>query len=235
MELKYEATGAERKSLVAALCEILGAEETYLGAPSFAYEVAGYVVDKNGTLTCPENATQEDADHLVSALGERGIKPLSQEDDAATIDEATDRIVIEVPKDGFTEAAMENLEKLIASKATLLKKVLETDCLIVEQGVDTLRFPWFTRKGLDGEAKAYAQLVHALCYMAKEQKRVVATDKPSDNEKFTFRVFLIRLGFIGPEYKNARKLLMANLSGNSAFRSGEPPKKPVVDGHPSDG
>jgi CRISPR/Cas system-associated protein endoribonuclease Cas2 len=49
---------------------------------------------------------------------------------------------------------------------------------------------------------------------------VTATEKPTDNEKYAFRCFLLRLGFIGSEYKTYRKILLKNLTGNSAFKSG---------------
>ena len=51
MELKYNLTGSERKSLVGAISTALGAPTKYLGAPTFAYEVGGYHIDKTGTLT----------------------------------------------------------------------------------------------------------------------------------------------------------------------------------------
>ena len=54
--------------------------------------------------------------------------------------------------------------------------------------------------------------------MAKVQKRVTATEQPVENEKYAFRCFLLRLGFIGAEYKEARKILLKNLSGNAAFK-----------------
>ena len=56
--------------------------------------------------------------------------------------------------------------------------------------------------------------------MAKEAKRVNGIDHPVDNEKYAFRCFLLRLGFIGDEFKAARKILLRNLSGSSAFRDG---------------
>jgi len=56
--------------------------------------------------------------------------------------------------------------------------------------------------------------------MSKEQKRVTATEKEVDNEKYAFRCFLLRLGFIGEEYKTDRKILLKNLTGSSAFKSG---------------
>jgi hypothetical protein len=55
--------------------------------------------------------------------------------------------------------------------------------------------------------------------MAKEAKRVTATEKPTDNEKYAFRCFLLRLGFIGNEYKACRKILLKNLAGSSAFKA----------------
>ena len=50
MELKYNVTGSERKSLVGAISTVLETPTKYLGAPTFAYEVGGYHIDKVGTL-----------------------------------------------------------------------------------------------------------------------------------------------------------------------------------------
>ena len=67
---------------------------------------------------------------------------------------------------------------------------------------------------------AYDTFICKLCEMARNQKRVNAAEKSTDNEKYAFRCFLLRLGFIGAEYKTARKILLKNLSGSSAFRNG---------------
>ena len=69
--------------------------------------------------------------------------------------------------------------------------------------------------------KAYTHFIAAICDMARNQKRVTAKEKPADNEKYAFRCFLLRLGFIGTEYKEERKILLKNLSGSSAFKNGE--------------
>ena len=60
-----------------------------------------------------------------------------------------------------------------------------------------------------------------LCDMARDAKRVSSKPTETDNDKYAFRCFLLRLGFIGKEYKTARKILLRNLTGNSAFRYGE--------------
>ena len=53
-----------------------------------------------------------------------------------------------------------------------------------------------------------------------KQKRITAKPKENENEKYAFRCFLLRLGFIGDEYKADRKLLLSKLSGSSAFKAG---------------
>ena len=69
-------------------------------------------------------------------------------------------------------------------------------------------------------AAAYAKFITALCRMSREAKRVTAKEKEVSNEKYAFRCFLLRLGFIGAEYKKDRKILLENLTGSSAFRNG---------------
>ena len=65
---------------------------------------------------------------------------------------------------------------------------------------------------------AYTEFVSRLCDLARKVKRVIPTATENDNDKYAFRCFLLRLGFISDEYKKARKVLLKNLIGNSAFR-----------------
>ena len=48
----------------------------------------------------------------------------------------------------------------------------------------------------------------------------MAKEKEVENDKYAFRCFLLRLGFIGSEYKEERRILLKNLSGSSAFKGG---------------
>jgi hypothetical protein len=139
-----------------------------------------------------------------------------------------DTLTIEIPLEDFTETALENLNRLIASKETLIKKAIEADALPLMKTETTLKFPWFRSDSEPDEVDAYSLFIAALCTTAKAQRRVTARDKPVENEKFAFRVFLIRLGFVGNEYKAARKILLKNLTGNSAFKNGAPPKATEV-------
>lgn len=54
---------------------------------------------------------------------------------------------------------------------------------------------------------------------ALEQKRIQAKAVNEENEKYALRIWLTRLGMNGAEYKEARKVLLANLTGNAAFRT----------------
>jgi len=104
-----------------------------------------------------------------------------------------DALTIGMPLDGFTDESLANLEKLIASKAGLIRKALGVDTLSLEKIDGRLFFPWF-RPGLEQEhIDAYTIFISTLCRAAKGQKRVTAKEKQVDNEKFAFRVFLIRL------------------------------------------
>lgn len=130
-------------------------------------------------------------------------------------------LTVAMPRASFTDAALENLQKLLDAKESLIKKALAVDSLPVETDGEKVSFPWFT-EGQDSESvKAYTHFISAICDMARNQKRVTAKEKPADNEKYAFRCFLLRLGFIGTEYKGERKILLKNLSGSSAFKNGE--------------
>lgn len=324
MRLSYNVTGPERKSLVAAISHELNTPTKYLGAPTFAYEVGGYHIDKTGTVTgednrelvadlcglhsfkaiseeydeskvetvknpafeelklterealglgkerhdpigengmqssdVPESYTyqaelsdpdypdrmevfgaENDEDALRQAYefcdGEVVLLELFQMDEdyniirSVEITPRTDRLTIEIPLVGFTPEKLDNLSKLVNAKAPLLKASLGTNDLPIKQNADTLQFPWF--KGtIDAEhAEAYATLVSLLCKTAIEKKRITAREKDIDgNPKYAMRCFLLSLGFIGGEYKAARKILLSRLEGNSCWKGGK--KMEVVD------
>ena len=69
------------------------------------------------------------------------------------------------------------------------------------------------------KAKAFMQLVSLMNRHALEMKRIQAKEVNDDNEKYAFRIWLLRIGMNSDEYKTARKLLMENLSGHAAFRT----------------
>ena len=234
--LDFNVTGAERKRLVQAIAAYMQADAKYLGAPSFAYRVDRYHIDRNGIVSFDDQTCREEVDGLVEVLVEQGfvaqISSLGCEDEEVPAEEpggepAPDSaaqggqsLVIRMPAASLTAEALNNLHNLIAAKGKLIRKALGVDCLPVQVEADTVSFPWFSREATGEEIKAYTHLIIALCDMARNQKRITAKEKDTDNDKYAFRCFLLRLGFIGAEFKDERKILLRNLSGNSAFKSG---------------
>ena len=245
MEFRFNVTGPERKEFVNAVSKIIGWDAIYMKAPTFAYVVNNFTIDKNGMLICDDRVEAGTVTTLLEKLSELGFtsedapaaevvaehsvsdstvddQPVAGDPAApiADADPAPDRLSIEMPLDGFDERSLDNLEKLVASKAALIRKSLGADSLEIVREEDRLCFPWFVINSSADAVSAYTQFIAALCEMAKTQKRVVAKEKPADSEKFAFRCFLLRLGFIGSEYSAARKILLANLPGSGAFKSG---------------
>ena len=253
--LNYCVTGSERKRLVTAIAEITECTVKYKGAPTFAYEVDYFTIDKTGTLSFDDRADSDEVEMLVERLLEMGFAPEPNpnspgeaevaSDDAPAVSDSGwvspwDRlrdeeieppaygipepeisgVCIAMPRSLFSETALANLNALLAAKGGLIRKALGVAELPVEVTEDKVSFPWFIGQPTPEELKAYDHFICAICEMARNQKRITAKEKETGNDKYAFRCFLLRLGFIGAEYKEQRKILLRNLTGSSAFRGG---------------
>ena len=232
MEVKYNVSGNRRKEMVKVVSEALeGWEIKYLGAPSFSYQVGDFEITKDGTLIFSDRTDSKMVEDVLEALEQAGFPCEAHEDlpeeKQATEEQETDSLSISMPRESFTDDALENLDHLLESKGNLIKKAFgieEATYTLVE---DKVMFNWLNGEVTLGKAKATQDFISKLCEMARTQKRVTAKAKAVDNEKYAFRCFLLRLGLIGAEYKETRKILMANLSGNASFKSGK--KKEVAE------
>lgn len=223
MELKYNLTGADRKRLVKAISEITEVPAKYLGAPSFAYQVDYFTIDRNGSVSFDNRADSEEVENLIEQLAALGFIAESKESEetaAVELEPAeVDGICISMPASLFSEMALQNLKSIIAAKGTLICKALGVEELPIEVSETKVSFPWFAGTPTPEEVKTYDHFICALCEMARNQKRITAKERDTGNDKYAFRCFLLRLGFIGAEYKQARKILLRNLTGSSAFKS----------------
>lgn len=296
MKLNYNVTGIERKALVGAISTALGIPTKYLGAPSFAYKIGGYHIDKDGVLTGPDNldlknllhqagfdADSDSCEYDENDTYESGLSGMGALDELPDIDQhhpgryvnpnapitdimqrqldeviafedlrmdgreelglgrtrrenfqgengmqASDvpepdddiGLVIEMPRSSISDTALYNLKRLVESKATLIKKALGADSLEIKLTDELICFPWFECIPESEVVTATTCFIEKMLDAAKSQKRVTAKEKETDNEKYSFRCFLLRLGFIGDEYKETRRVLLRNLTGSAAFRSG---------------
>lgn len=132
-----------------------------------------------------------------------------------------DTIAIEIPKKGMTDTQVQNLLKLVESKHTLLTKALGAPLKINDTG-ETLQFVFHYEQDngctdFEGCGIMYGHLATALVKYIKKHQRVTATEKAVESEKFSLRVWLVKIGLNGAEYKATRAFLLRRLNGNSSF------------------
>ncbi len=217
-EIRFTLESKQRPKLAQEIGNILGTVPHYERVPSCTYDIAGYRLDKEGVLHIPEGAEETTKD-LIRQLRERGFQ-----DDAEVTEEVPvqeDKLTIGIPRESLTDTALENLQKIIANRQTLFQRAFRMDSTEIEITEEKINFIWFPYTMDSDEIAAYTQFISRLCDMARDAKRVSSKPTETDNDKYAFRCFLLRLGFIGKEYKTARKILLRNLTGNSAFRYGE--------------
>lgn len=237
MELNYNVTGPDRKRLAKAIAEFLHCGVQYLGVPSCAYQVDYFTITREGSVVFNDMADSEEIEKLMEVLAQQGFVAERSEYDEPMPDieieevpedcpppygttvTAPTGLCVSMPVSLFSETALQNLKNIIAAKGALIRKALGVDDLPIEVTDTKISFPWFVGTPSPEELKAYDHFLRALCEMARNQKRITAKERDTGNDKYAFRCFLLRLGFIGPEYKAERKILLRNLTGSSAFKS----------------
>lgn len=222
----------DRKELVRILSDRLGVKEKYLGAPSFAYEVGGFTVTRDG--------------EIINKAGEE--MTLNEITTPTSVDEF-DFIEIAFPIEGHDVRTIRNLLNMLYSKQPLFKKVYALEENIVEEefideisnlesldellafaNKDNCKGVSFedskiTFNFIKGDIAISSDFLSLLIKKAKELTYASSKQIETDNDKYSFRTWLIRLGMIGTEFKEHRKTLLANLTGSSAFRNGPPADK----------
>lgn len=220
MVLHFNVKGESRKAMVTAIEKEIGGKARYLGVPSCAYEIGNYTVGRNGELEFGDFDDIDEVAPIVDAcVMATGITPAEWEgnkDAEETETEGAMELTVTIP---FTKVNIGNLTSLLEAKGSLIKDALGITDLRFEMNEDSVSFPWFSKVEPE-EAMTYTKFITAICEMTMKQKRITAKPKENENEKYAFRCFLLRLGFIGDEYKADRKLLLSKLNGSSAFKSG---------------
>ena len=223
MVIKYNVTGAERKRLVTTLSTLTGVKAKYLEMPSMAYEVGDFTIDKNGNLELSDKVNSEEIERVAGHLASEGFiaeEEISVTEGRQTADSEEFGLTVSMLRSNFSEGALENLQALVEAKGELIRHALDVEDLPIEISEDEVSFPWFEELPTPEEVKAYNHFISALSQMAINQKRITVKEKEVENEKYAFRCFLLRLGFIGKEYKDERKILLRNLTGSSSFKGG---------------
>ncbi len=222
----------DRKELVNALSKHLGLKVKYLGVPSFAYEIGDFTVTREGKI-------------LNKAGDEMTLEQIKE----TSLEDEFTQIEIAFPLEGHDARSIRNLLNMIYSKETLIKKVYALEDTIVEKEVidaissledldEILKLinennckgisfedEKITFKFIKGDIKISSEFLSLLIKKAKELKYATSKQVETDNDKYSFRTWLIRLGMVGADYKEHRKFLLSKLEGSSAFRNGLPASK----------
>ena len=227
MKIHCNITKEQRKKMVEIVGRTLGVQPIYCGAPTFAYKVGTFEITRDGSICFGDEVDEAEVERVRTALRGAGFAAeedesemtmAESEEDAATDDE--DRLIVSIPRTFLTETGRKNLDALLASKGKLIQKAFNIEKAAYTLTDDRITFAWFHGEISEDTARAYTEFISKLCEMAQKQKRAVAREKPTENEKYTFRCFLLRLGMIGDAYKTSRKILLQNLTGSSAFKCG---------------
>ncbi len=161
----------------------------------------------------PEESEAEEADEDEEEAKESEPEPVEEKEPT--------HVTLSFPVELFAQDAIDRMKAIVQSKQNLLKKALGTDVLVIQTTDNKVLLPWFTDHGLEGEVDAYSKLAFAIAKMAITQNRVTATEKQNPDEKLAMRLFLIRLGFVGDEYKTARAILMRNFNSSVSRKQAE--------------
>lgn len=203
MIINFDVTGPRRKQLVTAIAGFTNRKAEYQYTPTYAYKIGPYTVTQNGGLVYQEENIQP----LLIDLAKQGFNP---KDDKINLKLSYNR-------QNFDESSLDHLRQLIWAKGNLIKEALAIDSLPLEVTDEKVSLDWF--KEIDPkESEAYQLFLNHLVDYAKKRTRVITQPREYENPRYAFRCFLLQLGFIGPEYKEARKILLSKLHGSCAFR-----------------
>lgn len=240
----FKTTGIERKTIASTLAQSLGETAKYAGTPTYAYEVGGWFIDRQGNLTTPElpidqkgslrqvldalkeaGVTTEGNGTVVVTFGDHTINTLRNltnliRSKQSLIRKAFNRQDAIIPENFLTafNSSIDSLEDFGGTKNT---EVQENSGLAFNLDNKTIQFSFFNSILGADEVLAFITLCWQINEQAKKQKIASGLEKETENDKYTFRVWLLKIGFIGEAFKEERKVLLSRLSGNAAFRTEE--------------
>ncbi len=223
----FKASGVERKQIASVIAEALGEEVKYLGPPTFAYRIAGWTIDRSGVVTSPEIEDNEIFRTVLEALKTAGVTAdgngtitISLNDHngnslrntinliwskQSLIQKALDwhapiipnglvNAINAVPIDSLEEFA-EVINKAIDAGTIEEESQLEFD--IVDK---TISFSFFNASLNSEEVLAFITFCQRINEQGMKQKFSSTRQRESTNDRYSFRCYLLKLGFIGEEY-----------------------------------
>lgn len=201
MEIRFNVTGSKRKELATIISEVIGQKLVYKGMPSAAYEVADITISKDGTVTYDERTEDDSIKAIIEKAGIAGFTAeATAQTESAPPEASTDEteadaaasasstgLVISFPAD---KVNLENLRKLLESKATLIKKALEVKAFPIEEYDNQVSFPWWPTMPDFDAITAYTSFLAALCKMSKQGNFSSEAGRSTQSDRFIFGTYM---------------------------------------------
>ncbi|ETI82633.1 MAG: Phage-associated protein [Varibaculum cambriense DORA_20] len=210
--IEFNASVAGRKKLANTIAELLGVKAVYAGAPTFDYQIGDARLDRDWVLHLPEDV---DTEAVTEGAQAAGFAPTGEDYG----------LTLAFPTTGWGEDTAAKLEALLASKGALIAKALGIPATPMNLNAveGTVEFAWFEQLPDAEVIEAASVLLQLMIEHAKTSTRISPKPPEPGNDKYAMRCWLLRLGMIGEGYKNARRVLLANLEGNAAWKTAPHP------------
>ena len=128
-------------------------------------------------------------------------------------------LVITLPTK-LDERELDRLLELVNAKSDLISKSLGTNHLSIKTSEEGVSFPWWDKLPEFEKITAYTEfLTKLIAYAKRIHHTVTRSTRQVSNEKYELRSLLYRIGLSGKENKEVRKILLAPLSGDSAWKT----------------
>lgn len=245
----FKVTGLERKQVALVIADTIGEQVIYAGVPSFNYNAGGWAIGKQGIITTPEIGIKDEHVTLRMVLDALNIAGAKAEGNwTVTLpmnshNGNTLRNLVNLiwSKHSLIQKALSGHEAILPASFVKAINAVPIDSLedfvstvnnAIEAGeitghsdleidlVDkTVSFSFLNASLDTEEIHAFGVLCWQLNEQAKKQKFTSTKQKENENKKYAFRCFLLKLGFIGEEYKAERSILLSRLNGNAAYRT----------------
>ena len=233
-----------RRELVDALYTLTGVKMRYQGPPTFAYTDVFLTIDREGNLIVDDfNANVCELRELAA----KKLIDDSWDDCRSTLSinipmakhtpesllkllqimwskqELIGKAVgaplgFQISKE-FIEKLEEEPQASVSEFLFLWREAGTESNIGIEFEENQIRFTGFPYAEEPEWVRAYMDLATAINNEALITKKVKCEKPTPDNERYYFRVWLVRIGFNGEKYKSSRKVLLSNLQGNCAFRT----------------
>lgn len=243
-----QVTGLERKQVIKVIADEVIEEVEYQGPPTFAYRTAGWMIDRDRVVTTPEISTEDKAtlEKVLNTLKTAGATAEGNGTTTLTLDGHngntlrnainliwSKQCLLKKSLDWPTDIVPESLVRTINAVpidtleefAKVVNDGIEAGTIVGDSHLDidladqTVSFSFSNATLEFEEVLAFATFCQKLSEQAKQQKFSSTKQKEAVNDKYAMRCFLLKLGFIGADYKTERQVLLSKLDGNAAFRT----------------